>query len=156
MTLTRWSRPGTAYWNPFRQLNSLREEIDRLFESPLTDLSYNTQPLLSGWSPAVDVQEDADHYYVHAEIPGMNKNEIEISLHNGALTISGERKEFKRQEKAEVCRSERFLGKFQRTFTLPVPVQGDKVKANYADGILTVTLPKAEEAKPKHIQVNVS
>jgi HSP20 family protein len=145
-----------AYWNPFRQLNSLREEIDRLFDSPLAGLSGNTQSMLSGWAPAGDIHEDNDNFYVHAELPGMKRENIDISLHDGALTIVGERTEDKRYEKSETHRSERFLGKFHRTFTLPTPVQADKVKATYTDGVLTVTLPKAEEAKPKQIQVNIS
>jgi HSP20 family protein len=134
----------------------LREEIDRLFESPLADLTTSTQQLLSGWLPAVDVHEDKDNFYVRTELPGMTKNDIDISLHNDTLSISGERKENQRYDKAETLRSERFLGRFQRTFGLPAQVQAEKVKASYTDGILTVTLPKAEEAKPKQIEVTVS
>jgi HSP20 family protein len=156
MTLTRWTRPGASYWTPFRQLNTLREEIDRLFESPLASLTTGTQQLLSGWLPAVDIHEDNDNFYVKAELPGMNKDDIDISLHDGTLTISGERKEEKRHQSSEALRSERFLGRFQRTFGLPTHVKADNVKANYTDGILTVTLPKAEEAKPKQIEVNIS
>lgn len=156
MTLTRWSRPGVGYWNPFRQLNSLREEIDRLFESPLAELTSGSQQLLSGWLPAVDIHEDNDNFYVQAELPGMSKEDIDISLHDGTLTLCGERKENKRRENDEVLRSERFLGRFQRTFSLPAPVSADKVKASYTDGVLTITLPKAEEAKPKQIEVKVS
>jgi HSP20 family protein len=90
------------------------------------------------------------------ELPGMKKEEIELSLHDGSLSISGERKGEEKFQDAEVSRSERFVGRFQRTMTLPTPVASDKVKAQYKDGILIVTLPKAEEAKPKHIDVNVS
>lgn len=156
MTLTRWTQPGHAYWSPFRQLNSLREEIDRLFESPLAEMTSGSQQLLSGWLPAVDVQEDNNNFYVYAELPGMSKENIDISLHDGTLTICGERGQDKRYDNAEILRSERFLGRFQRTFGLPAPVNAEKIKATYADGILTVTLPKAEEAKPKQIQVDVS
>jgi HSP20 family protein len=137
-------------------LNSLREEIDRLFESPLAELTPSTQQLLSGWLPAVDVHEDSDSFYVNAELPGMTKDDIDISLHGDTLTISGERRENKRYEQFENLRSERFLGRFQRTFSLPTQVQADKVKASYVDGILSITLPKAEEAKPKQIAVSVS
>jgi HSP20 family protein len=134
----------------------LREEIDRLFESPLAEMTSGSQQLLSGWLPAVDVQEDNDSFYVYAELPGMSKENIDISLHDGTLSICGERKQDKRYENAEMLRSERFLGRFQRTFSLPAPVNAGKVKATYTDGILRVTLPKAEEAKPKQIQVSVS
>jgi HSP20 family protein len=137
-------------------LNTLREEIDRLFESPLADLTTSNQQLLSGWLPAVDIHEDNDNFYVHAELPGMNKDEIDISLHGDTLTISGERKPDERYESFENLRSERFLGRFQRTFSLLTQVQADKVKATYTDGILTITLPKAEGSKPKQIEVKAS
>ena len=155
MTLTRWQRPELSYWNPFRQLSSLREEIDRLFESPVTALPSGIQPFLSGWIPAVDMLEDRDNVVVKAELPGMRKEHINVSLHEGVLTLSGERKQEEKYEGAETYRSERFLGRFQRTLTLPAAVNSDQVTATYKDGILTVTLPKTEEAKPKHIEVNV-
>jgi len=143
-----------ATWPTFGRLTDLREEIDRLFEAPLAELTRASQ-LLSGWTPALDVYEDKDNVYVRAELPGMKREEIELSLHNGSLSLSGERKSEGKYKDAEVYRSERFFGRFQRTVTLPTPVAAEKVKAQYQDGILTVTLPKAEEAKPKHIDVNV-
>ena len=151
MTLTRWQRPN---WDSARQLSSLRDEIDRLFESPLSWFENGSQPFRSGWLPAVDVYEDKDHVFVRAELPGMKKDEIDISLHEGVLTLSGERKLEKDYEKAEGHRVERFVGRFQRSITLPSPVDAGKVRATYKDGILAVTLPKAEEAKPKQISVN--
>jgi len=153
--LIRWQRPALATWPGFGRLTDLRDEIDRLFEAPLTEWARTTQ-LLSGWTPALDVYEDKDNLYVRAELPGMKKDEINLSLHDGSLSISGERKHEAKFENAETYRSERFFGRFQRTVTLPAPVAVDKVKAQYKDGILTVTLPKTEEAKPKHIDVNVS
>jgi HSP20 family protein len=153
--LTRWQRPEVATWPGFGQLTSLRDEIDRLFETPLAELTHGSQ-LLSGWTPALDMYEDKDNVYVRAELPGMKKEEIDVSLHNGALSVSGERKQESKFENAEVYRAERFIGRFQRSITLPTPVAADKVKAQYKDGILTVTLPKTEEAKPKHINVNIS
>ena len=154
-SLTRWQRPDISMWPGFGRLTNLRDEIDRLFEAPLTELARTSQ-LLSGWTPALDVFEDKDNVYVRAEVPGMRKEEIEVSLHNGSLSISGERKSEEKFKDAEVYRGERFFGRFQRTVTLPTPVAADKVKAQYKDGLLTITLPKTEEAKPKHIDVNVS
>lgn len=154
MNLTRYQRPDLA-WEGFGRLSSLRDELDRLFESPWAELTRSSQ-LLSGWTPALDVHEDKDNYTVHAELPGMKREEIEVTLHDGALSISGERKLDKQYEEAEVYRTERFFGKFQRTVTLPAPVAADKVKAQYKDGILTITLPKTEAAKPKQIAVNVN
>ena len=155
MRLTRWQQPEPAVWDPFRHLTTLRDEIDRFFESPLSALTGPTQPFLSGWLPPVDLYQDKDSVLLRAELPGMKKEEIDISLHEGLLTLSGERKAEQKQEEAEACRSERFVGRFQRTLALPVGVQADKAKASYKDGILTVVLPKAEEAKPKQIQVSV-
>jgi HSP20 family protein len=154
MNLTRYQRPDLA-WAGFGRLSSLRDELDRLFESPWAELSRTSQ-LLSGWTPALDVHEDKDNFVVHAELPGMKREEIEVSLHDGMLSISGERKLDKQYEEAEVYRTERFFGKFQRTVTLPAPVAADKVKAQYQDGILTITLPKTEAAKPKQIEVNIN
>jgi HSP20 family protein len=131
----------------------LRNEIDRLFDSPFAGWSEGLQPFMSGWSPALDLHEDKDNFFVRAELPGMKKEDIEISLHEGVLTLSGERKEEKKHEGVAIHRSERFVGRFQRTLTLPSAVDLDKVKATYEDGLLTVTLPKSEAAKPKQIQV---
>lgn len=156
MTLTRWTKPEVSNWSPFWQLSTLRDEIDRLFETPLTEFTRGSQQFLGGWLPAVDLYEDKDNVIVKAELPGMKKDEINISLHEGVLTLAGERKEQKEFKDAEVYRSERFLGRFQRTISLPSPVQMDKVNAAYKDGILTVTLPKTEEVKPKQIEVKVS
>jgi len=156
MSLTRWQRPELNVWSPFRHLSLLRDEIDRLFDSPLDALTSNSQQFLNGWLPTIDLYEDRDHLVLKAELPGMKKEDIDISLHGEVLTLSGERKEEETFDKAETYRAERFLGRFQRTLTLPVGVDASKVQASYKDGILTVTLPKAEEAKPKQIQVNVS
>lgn len=154
-SLTRWQRPHLATWPGFGQLTSLRDEIDRLFDAPLAELARTSQ-LLSGWTPALDMYEDKDNVYVRAELPGMKKEDIDVSLHNGSLSISGERKNQEEFKDAEVYRSERFVGRFQRTVTLPTPVAADKIKAQYKDGILSVTLPKAEEAKPKQIDVSIN
>jgi HSP20 family protein len=155
MKLIRWQRPELSTWPGFGRLSDLRNEIDRLFEVPLAELAHTSQ-LLSGWTPALDIHEDKDNITVKAELPGMKKADIEITLHDGVLSISGERRSEEKSEKAEVYRSERFFGRFQRTVTLPAPVAADKVKAQYKDGVLTVTLPKTEEAKPKQIDVQVS
>jgi len=155
MTLTRWQKPEMSFWTPFSRLSSLREELDRLFESPFAALSDSKQFYMGGWAPAVDIFEDKDNVVVKAELPGMKKEDINISLHGGMLSLSGERKLEDKHEDAETYRSERFLGRFHRSFSLPTPVDMDKVKAVYKDGILTVTLPKTEEAKPKLIEISV-
>jgi HSP20 family protein len=153
--LTRWQQPAFNAWQGLGRLTDLRDEIDRLFESPLAELTRTTQ-LLSGWTPAVDLFEDKDNFVIRAELPGMKKEDIDISLHGDVLTLSGERKEQEVFDKAETYRAERFLGRFQRSVTLPFAVDSKKVQASYRDGILNVTLPKTEEAKPKQIEVKVS
>jgi HSP20 family protein len=153
-SLLRWQRPAAAAWPRFGTLTDLRDEIDRLFEAPLAEFA-RTSHLLSGWSPALDMHEDKDNIYVRVELPGMKKEDIELSLHDGSLSISGERKAEGNHKDAEVYRAERFFGGFQRTVALPTLVATEEVKAQYQDGILSVTLPKAEEAKAKQIDVAV-
>lgn len=154
-SLTRWQRPELATWAGLGRLTDIRDEIDRLFDTPLAELARGSQ-LMSGWTPAMDLYEDKNNLYLEAELPGMKREDIEVSLHEGTLSISGERKGQHNYEDADVCRAERFNGRFQRTLTLPVAVSPDKVKASYKDGVLSITLPKTEEAKPKQINVHVS
>jgi len=142
-------------WSPVEPLSTLSEEINRLFDSPFGEFTRHIK-LFNEWTPALDVYEDKDNLIVKAELPGMKREEIDISFHDGTLTISGERKYEQKNQDAETYRAERFFGKFHRTLALPKPVQSDQAKATYKDGILTVTLPKTEEAKPKQIQVNVN
>lgn len=153
MKLTRWQNPSAVDWPSYSRLSDLRDEIDRMFELPFGRFQ-ETSPWMSGWTPALDVHEDKDQFVITAELPGMKKEEIDVSLHNGSLTLSGERKSEHEGAQAGVYRAERYFGRFQRTVDLPSAVVGDKVKADYHDGILTITLPKAEEAKPKQISVN--
>ena len=155
MKLMKWQRPSLTPWSNFGRLADLRDEIDRLFESPLTELT-RTSRLLSGWTPALDVFEDKDNYVVKAELPGMKREDVDVALHDNTLSLSGERKNETEHKGSEVYRAERFVGRFQRTVTLPMAVAADKVKAEYKDGILSITLPKTEEAKPRHIDVSVS
>lgn len=155
MNIVKWQRPTLTNWPSFGRLSDLRDEIDRLFESPLTELT-RTSHLFSGWTPALDVHEDKNNFVVKAELPGMKREDIEVSLHDGTLSLSGERKAEAKHADAEVYRAERFFGRFQRTVALPTAVAADKVTASYKDGVLTITLPKTEEAKPKQIDVSVN
>lgn len=153
MSIIRYQVPQLSNWSSFDRLSSLRDEVNRLF-----DFSWPSRDsgLFSGWSPALDVFDEKDNLVVKAELPGLKKEEINLSLHDGVLTISGERKRETEKKEGETFRSERYFGKFQRSVTLPTAVNVNKVNASYKDGILTVELPKAEEAKPKQIEVSVS
>src|SRR5258708_18172600 len=122
-SLTRWQRPGLYAWPTVGQLFGLRDELDRLFESSFDDLASGSR-LLNTWNPAVDLYEDKDNVIVKAEVPGLKKEEIQVSLHNGVLSISGERKSEEKVEGAETHRSERFAGRFARTVTLPSKGRG--------------------------------
>jgi len=154
MNLIRYQTPQFAWPSLVRWAN-LRNEIDDLFEWPFTSALQSQTQLFSGWTPPLDLYQNKDDIVAIVELPGLRRDDIEISLHDGMLTISGERaSETNNGEKAE--RTERSFGKFRRTIALPTRADGAKVKATYKDGILTVTLPKAEEAKPKQIRVNVS
>jgi HSP20 family protein len=154
MKLIRRHLPDLWNWSSVDPLTSVRDEINRLFDSTFGDLTRGTE-LFNGWAPSLDLLEDKDNLIVKAELPGMKREDIDISFHNGTLTLSGERKYEEKSEDTETYRSERFYGRFHRTLALPKPVLPEKVKATYKDGILTVVLPKTEEAKPKHIDVKV-
>lgn len=153
MSLIRYQFPQLQSWPSFDRLTGLRDELDRLFDF---SLPTRDSGLFSGWTPALDVFDEKEHLTVKVELPGLKKEDIELSLHDGVLTVSGERKNEREQKDGEAFRSERYFGRFQRSVTLPTPVDAAKVSAAYKDGILTVTLPKAEEAKPKQIEVSVS
>ncbi|MDH4212243.1 MAG: Hsp20/alpha crystallin family protein [candidate division WOR-3 bacterium] len=139
-------------WEPFRDMLSLRADMDRLFSS-LFGGAYEEREGL--WAPIVDIEEDNDSIMVKAEIPGMSKEDIRVSVQSNILTITGERKRESETKNKTFHRIERTYGKFSRMITLPTDVDSDKVKANYKDGILSITLPKPEAVKPKHIDVEI-
>jgi len=139
---------------PYARLaTTLREEMDQLLRSSFGSFSNNSGSL-GQWSPAIDVYQNRDQFTVVAELPGVKKEEIEISFQGNALTISGERKWEEGDQQA--YRSERFFGRFQRTISLPAAVDSEKITATYQDGVLEVVLPKSDEAKPQLIEVSTS
>ena len=152
MSLIRYQSPEVMAWPSLDRWSSLRDDLNSLFELPSWSSFARQGQLFRGWSPALDLYQDKDNVVAVVELPGMKKEDIDISLRDGTLTISGERKsQTSNGEKAE--RTERYIGRFRRSVTLPTRVDADKISASYRDGILTVTLPKAEEAKPKQIEV---
>ncbi|HEX8279785.1 MAG TPA: Hsp20/alpha crystallin family protein [Chthoniobacterales bacterium] len=154
MNLIRYQAPDVSPWRSIDRWANLRDEVNSFFEGPFWNAPVRQAQLFSGWTPALDVYQTNDDVVAVVELPGMRKEDIEISLHDGMLTIGGERKD-ETPEGDKASRSERFVGKFRRSISLPTRVDVNKVNATYKDGILTVTLPKAEEVKPKQIQVNV-
>ena len=155
MKLMKLQRPTLTAWPSVGRLADLRDEIDRLFDSPLNGFGSVFQSL-GDWSPALDIHENKENFIVKAELPGISKEDVNVSFQDGCLTISGERKAETKNDDTEAYHTERFFGRFQRTVALPATVAADKIKAQYHDGVLTITLPKTEEAKPKQIDIAVN
>jgi HSP20 family protein len=154
MDLIRYQAPELTPWFAADRWSNLRDELNSFFELPVWSSFARTGQLFTGWSPALDLYQSNDNVIAVVELPGMRKEDIEISLHDGTLTISGERKRENSSNDDKAERTERYVGTFRRSIALPTRVDAGKVSATYRDGILTVTLPKAEEVKPKQIQVS--
>jgi HSP20 family protein len=155
MSLIRYQAPEMSTSPSFDRWASLRDEMNSLFELPMMGNFARQAQLFSGWTPALDLYQTSDNVVAVVEVPGMSKEDIDISLHDGMLSIAGKRQSTSGdEENAE--RTERFSGKFRRSITLPTRVEAGKVSATYKDGILTITLPKAEEAKPKKVEVTIA
>ena len=142
-------------WRPLGEVDSFRREMDRMFENFFGSGADVGESSLT-WYPSVDIKETKDDFVLMAEVPGMAKDDIKINISENTLTVKGEKKEEKKEDDQNYHRVERRYGTFQRSFTLPIQVQGNKVKAAYKDGVLTITLPKKEEVKPKEIPITVS
>jgi HSP20 family protein len=137
-------------------LESMRMEMDRLFDD-LIPFSWRRDENTIGfetWSPRTDFIENDKEFKVHLDLPGMTKNDIKVNFQDGRLSISGERKQAAENEKDDYIRRERYYGSFYRTFTLPEAVKEDKIKATFKDGVLWVTVPKAEVSKPKEVKID--
>jgi HSP20 family protein len=145
--------PTWEWRSPFGELERMRREMDRRSEALTGPLLREP---LAGVFPLMNVSEDPDNYYVRAELPGIKADELNISITGNSLTVAGERTIPAENEKAGYHRREREAGKFSRVVGLPSEVDTSKVEARCVDGLLTVVLPKAEEAKPKQIAVKTS
>ena len=141
-------------WDPFRDLATLHDRMNRLFDETFARTRGGEPAELTGnWSPMVDVYEDADRYVLVAELPGLSKDDVQIELKENVLTLKGERK-FDERYKDQTChRMERAYGQFVRSFSLPAQVEASKVEAKFKDGVLTVAVPKAAAAKPRLIPI---
>lgn len=142
-------------WEPFRGLSTLQEQMNRLFEDTLFRGRSN-ESALTTWAPAVDIYETENALVVKADLPDVNEKDLDIQVENNILTIRGERK-FERDVKEDnYLRVERAYGSFSRSFSLGNTVNTEAIKAEYRDGVLTLTIPKREEAKPKQVKVSVA
>jgi HSP20 family protein len=141
-------------YDPFRDLRTLQEEVNRLFSSNL-DPSFGEEGIGRGaWNPNVDIYENKDQIVLEAELPGMNREDFELTIENSVLTLRGERRFEKKDETDNYHRVERSYGSFTRAFTLPQKVSGDGAVAEYLNGVLRVTLPKREEVKARRIEID--
>ena len=141
MALIRW-RPTTELWDPFAGLEEMRKEMNRAFET--------------AFAPALDVLEEKDGFLVKIDLPGLSKDDVSVTIQDNFLTVKGERKHDVETKEANFYHRERVHGTFARTLELPTRVDAGKVAANFRDGVLHVTLPKSEEAKPKETKVSVN
>lgn len=147
-----------VHWQP-TDLFDLRRDMNRLFAPWGTDPQSNgSEPEPSRqavWRPVVDIGETSDEYLVTADLPGVDRDNIEVTVVDGRLTIRGERHQQTKADDGTVHRVERIFGTFSRSFDLPTAVNAENITAVYSDGVLTVSVPKAEEAKPKQIEIKV-
>jgi HSP20 family protein len=140
-------------YDPFRDLRSLQDEMNRLFSSTFSRGGSDEQMFGGAWTPSVDIYENKDNIVLEAELPGMKSEDVNISIENNILTISGERKFEKKSEGDNFHRVERGYGSFTRSFTLPPTVSSENVTAEFENGVLHLTLAKREEAKPRRIEI---
>jgi HSP20 family protein len=139
-------------WDPFREMSSLRDDMERLFDSVYG--RYPRERSEISWAPPLDIEETKDAITVRAELPGMKKEDIKIAISGDTLSISGVRKHEAEEKGKTFHRIERSYGRFMRTLVLPADVQGDKVKATYENGILELSMPKSEAAKVREISIS--
>lgn len=147
-------------WNPFREIEDLMDRYNKLFAStrmmPAEDVGGSRELLAKAdWAPAVDISETEKDYRIKVEIPEVKKEDVKVSLQEGVLIISGERRYEKELGDVKHHRMERYYGSFVRSFSLPEDAQEDSIDAEYRDGMLFLTVPKAEASKPKAIEVKV-
>ena len=140
-------------WDPFQDVMAVTNRLSRVIND-----SYRTrtEDAFGSWVPPVDIFEKSDNLVIRAELPGLEKDDIEIRIENGVLTLHGQRKQESEVEEANAYRLERVYGTFTRSFSLPTTVDASRVAATYRDGVLEVSVPKVEAAKPKKVEINAA
>jgi HSP20 family protein len=140
-------------WDPFQEFVAMSNRLNRTINDPYTPC---TEDSFGAWAPPVDIFERQDHLVIRAEVPGVQKEDMDVRIENGVLTLHGERKQETDVKEENSHRLERVFGAFTRSFSLPTTVDAAKVTATYKDGVLEVTVPKAETAKPKSIEIKAA
>jgi len=144
-------------WDPFRELEDVTEQLNRMFGRPAARRENGKELLtVADWIPIVDISETESAYVIKAELPDVKKEDVKVTVHEGVLTIQGERKQEKEEKGKKFHRVERSYGTFLRTFAVPLDAEENKVAADFKDGILRVHLPKTEKPRPKAIEVKVA
>jgi HSP20 family protein len=143
-------------WEPFRELGTLQNEMNRLFNTVFDAPSPGNGGTLRRWMPAMDLVETEDHFVLRADLPGMTEDDVKIEFEDGALTVSGERKAEHESKNEGYYRVERAFGSFSRSLTLPQGVDPESVTASFDNGVLEVRIPKPEERKPRRIEIGAA
>lgn len=154
MSIVRWQpRAALRPWSMFHDIENLQREMNRLFD--WTFGPGSEEGVLDGglWAPAVDVVQEGDVFRVRADLPGMKREDIEVTINGDRLTISGEKKREAETKQGSQYRTERYYGKFSRSLTLPSSVDANRVEATYRDGVLDISVPKSEDARTRAIKV---
>ena len=141
-------------WNPVSKMMNVNNRMDRFFSEFFFPAGSHASQDGYSWNPAADVYENEGAYVIKAELPGLNKKHINVDVKENILTIKGERSDDNEVKEDKVYRKERFQGKFQRAFILPSTVESGKIEAEFADGLLKITIPKSGEKKPKQITIH--
>ena len=140
-------------YDPFRDLRSLQDEVNRLFTTNLSRAFGDEGIARGAWNPSVDIYENKDQIVLEAELPGMRREDFDLSIENNVITLRGERRFEKKEDSDNYHRVERSYGSFTRSFTLPQTVTAEGAQAEYQNGVLRVTLPKREEVKARRIEI---
>ena len=140
-------------WDPFQEFVAMSNRLNRTVNDPYTP---RTEDSFGAWAPPVDIFERQDHLVIRAEVPGVQMEDMDVRIENGVLTLHGERKQDTDLKEENAHRLERVYGAFTRSFSLPTTVDAAKVSATYKDGVLEVTVPKAENAKPKQVEIKAA
>jgi HSP20 family protein len=154
MAVMHWRNQSLEPWSSARDIGEVQSEMNRLFDS------FFGRPARSGvservWAPVADMYETKDELVIKLDLPGTNEKDIQVSITGDLLSVKGQRIETQEDKQESYYRAERWTGRFERIFQVPILVQGDKVRATYREGVLTVTLPKVEAVKPKDIKIDV-
>lgn len=143
-----------THWNPFREMEALQSRVLRALH-PTSNVANGEARGLTDWTPVVDISEDESEYLIHAELPAVPREQVNITVENGQLTFTGSRALEEETDTRKYHRVERAYGSFSRTFSLPDDADPDRIHAEYKDGVLRVHIPKSETARPRKIEVKV-